>query len=193
MNSVSNIFKKHENRLPPCPVRPNPAKVRGNRLVRSMPSPRTPPDLPNSIQNNEKTCFCEKDDFPFCLKFFSFFDAAHNRPHFLSASGLHGTSMENPWKTDALDACLMVHGSWLKAHGSWPREARGGSWLMARCRPGPGDPEAPDPPGSSPGAPSGTRARPAPRQGQVPSFERSPGTILEVFCDEVSFQEIPKS
>ena len=29
---------------------------------------------------------------------------------------------------DALDACLMVHGSWLKAHGSWPREARGGSW-----------------------------------------------------------------
>ena len=40
---------------------------------------------------------------------------------------------------DALDACLMVHGSWLKAHGSWPREARGGSWLMARCLPGPGD------------------------------------------------------
>ena len=32
---------------------------------------------------------------------------------------------------DALDACLMVHGSWLKAHGSWPREARGGSWLIA--------------------------------------------------------------
>ena len=45
------------------------------------------------------------------------------------------------WKIDVLDACLMVHGSWLKAHGSWPREARGGSWLMARCRPGPGDPE----------------------------------------------------
>jgi len=43
---------------------------------------------------------------------------------------------------DALDACLMVHGSWLKAHGSWPREARGGSWLMARGRPGFGDPEA---------------------------------------------------
>ena len=42
---------------------------------------------------------------------------------------------------DTLDACLMVHGSWLKAHGSWPREARGGSWLMAKCRPGPGDPE----------------------------------------------------
>ena len=60
---------------------------------------------------------------------------------FRSGSGL-AASMENPWKTDALDACLMVHGSWLKAHGSWPREARGGSWLMARCRPGPGDPEA---------------------------------------------------
>ena len=43
---------------------------------------------------------------------------------------------------DALDACLMVHCSWLKPHGSWPREARGGSWLMARGRPGPGDPEA---------------------------------------------------
>ena len=43
---------------------------------------------------------------------------------------------------DALDACLMVHGSWLKAHGSWPRKARGGSWLMARDRPGLGDPEA---------------------------------------------------
>ena len=42
----------------------------------------------------------------------------------------------------ALDACLMVHGKWLKAHGSWPREARGGSWLMARGRPGPGNPEA---------------------------------------------------
>ena len=41
-----------------------------------------------------------------------------------------------------LDACLMVHGSWLKAHGSWPREARGGSWLMAKGRPDPGDPGA---------------------------------------------------
>ena len=30
---------------------------------------------------------------------------------------------------DALDACLMVRGSWLKAHGSWPREAEAhGSW-----------------------------------------------------------------
>jgi len=28
---------------------------------------------------------------------------------------------------DVLDACLMVHGSWLKAHGSWPGEAHG-SW-----------------------------------------------------------------
>ena len=37
---------------------------------------------------------------------------------------------------DALDACLMVHGSWLKAHGSWPREARGGSWPGAGPAPG---------------------------------------------------------
>ena len=44
-----------------------------------------------------------------------------------------------------LDACLMVHGSWLKAHGSWPREARGGSWLMARGRPSLGDPKASGP------------------------------------------------
>jgi len=50
-----------------------------------------------------------------------------------------------------LDACLMVHGSWLKAHGSWPREARGGSWLMARGRPDPGDPRAGGP-GPGPGA-----------------------------------------
>jgi hypothetical protein len=57
---------------------------------------------------------------------------------------LHSGSLEiRPWRPiiDALDTCLMVHGSWLKAHGSWPREARGGSWLMARFRPGPGDPE----------------------------------------------------
>ena len=33
----------------------------------------------------------------------------------------------------------MLDGSWLMAQGSWPREARGGSWLMARCRPGPGE------------------------------------------------------
>ena len=36
--------KKHEHRLPPCHVlvRPNPAKVRGNRFVWSMPCPDTP-------------------------------------------------------------------------------------------------------------------------------------------------------
>ena len=61
-----------------------------------------------------------------------------------------------------LDACLMVHGSWLTAHGSWPREARGGSWLMARGWPGPGDPEAR---GAGPGRDArlwAPRARPAP-------------------------------
>ena len=70
-------------------------------------------------------------------------------PHiFVSASGLHGKSKENQWKTDALDACLMVHGSWLKDHGSWPREAREahGSWpdaapaLVTQRRAGP-DPD----------------------------------------------------
>ena len=53
---------------------------------------------------------------------------------------MENRSMENPWKTDALDACLMVHRSWLKAHGSWPREARGGSWLMAHGQGGPARP-----------------------------------------------------
>ena len=66
---------------------------------------------------------------------------------------------------DALDASLMVHGSWLKAHGSWPREARGGSWLMARCRPGPGDPEAR---GAGPGP---GRASWVPRAGQASGHE----------------------
>ena len=42
-------FQKHENRLSPCHVRPNPAKVRGNRFVWSMPCPQTPLDLPNPI------------------------------------------------------------------------------------------------------------------------------------------------
>ena len=49
-----------------------------------------------------------------------------------------------------LDACLMVHGPWLKAHGSWPREARGGSWLIARGHPDPGDPGAGPRSGSGP-------------------------------------------
>ena len=66
---------------------------------------------------------------------------------------------------DALDACLMVHGSWLKAHGSWPREARGGSWLMARGWPGPGDTEAR-------GAGPGPEARLwVPRAGPAPGHE----------------------
>ena len=34
----------------------------------------------------------------------------------------------------------MLEGSWLRAKGAWPREARGGSWLMARGQPDPGDP-----------------------------------------------------
>ena len=42
-------FQKHENRFSPCHVRPNPAKGRGNLFVWSVPSPRTAPDLPNSI------------------------------------------------------------------------------------------------------------------------------------------------
>ena len=30
----------------------------------------------------------------------------------------------------------MLDDSWLKAHGSWPREARGGSWPGAGLAPG---------------------------------------------------------
>ena len=51
---------------------------------------------------------------------------------------------------DALDACLMVHGSWLKALGSWPREARGGSWPGAG--PAPGTQEQAPGPGPAPRA-----------------------------------------
>ena len=61
------ISKKHENRVPRCHVRPNPAKVRGDRIAWSMPCPQTPPDLPNTISVFRqfllffwpyKTCFC---------------------------------------------------------------------------------------------------------------------------------------
>ena len=67
------------------------------------------------------------------------------------------SSFKPRFKAHGFDACLMVHGSWLKAHGSWPREAMGeahGSWPGAgpalgtqrrasgRSGPGPGDPEA---------------------------------------------------
>ena len=51
-----------------------------------------------------------------------------------------------------LDAFLMVRGSWLKAHGSWPRGAG----------PALGPEGAPGPAGSGPGAPSGVRVGPAP-------------------------------
>ena len=51
------MLVKHENRLPPCHVRPNPAKLRGNRFVQSMPCPRTPPDLPNPIFINFRSLF----------------------------------------------------------------------------------------------------------------------------------------
>ena len=53
-------FQKHEHRLPPCHVRPNSAKVRGNRIVWSMPCPRTPPDLTNTILNFQKIVFVKK-------------------------------------------------------------------------------------------------------------------------------------
>ena len=62
----------------------------------------------------------------------------HRKVHFSTFDGKLGV----PDYLLMLDACLMVHGSWLKALGSWPREARRGAWLMARGRPGPGDPEA---------------------------------------------------
>ena len=45
---------------------------------------------------------------------------------FLPKSGFPKTRDLSPgvihdfWKIDVIDACLMVHGSWLKAHGSWP-------------------------------------------------------------------------
>ena len=47
--TFQNFQKKHENRLPTCHVRTNPAKVWENRLVWSTPCPRTHLDLPNTI------------------------------------------------------------------------------------------------------------------------------------------------
>ena len=67
--------------------------------------------------------------------------------------------MENPWKTDALDACLMVHGSWLKAHGQG-KPGEDGSWPKGRPDPGePGAGEAGPGPGACPWVPG---AGPAP-------------------------------
>ncbi len=71
MKWVSNISKKHENRLPPCHVRPNPAKVRGNRIVWSMPCPWTPPDLPKYHFKLSKKQFLWKRRFSVFLQFFA--------------------------------------------------------------------------------------------------------------------------
>ena len=65
MKGLSKNVENHENRLPPCHVRPNPTKVRGNRFVWSMPCPWAPPDLPNINLNCQKTSFCEKTFFLF--------------------------------------------------------------------------------------------------------------------------------
>ena len=50
-------FPKTRKLTSPCHVRQNPAKVRGNRFVWSMPCPRTPPDLSNIISNCQKNSF----------------------------------------------------------------------------------------------------------------------------------------
>ena len=57
-----------------CHVRPHPAKVRDNVFVWCMPSPRTPPDLPNFNLNCEKNSFCEKLDFSVFLLFLPLLD-----------------------------------------------------------------------------------------------------------------------
>ena len=60
MKLPSNLPSNVEKWTFRCHVRPNPAKVRGNLFVWSMPSPRTPPDLPNINLNCEKNSFCAK-------------------------------------------------------------------------------------------------------------------------------------
>ena len=63
MKLPSNLPSNVEKLTFRCHVRPNPAKVRNNAVVWSMPSCRTPPDLPNFSMNCEKTSFCEKQEF----------------------------------------------------------------------------------------------------------------------------------
>ena len=58
MRGLSKNVENHENRLPPCHVRPNPTKVRGVCMVHAM--PRTPPDLPNTIYNCENQVFVKR-------------------------------------------------------------------------------------------------------------------------------------
>ena len=71
-------FPKHENRLPPCHVRPNPATVRRNRFVWSMPCPRTPPDLPNPTFH----VFCV------CVGFLGFYRICRIPPRSITVSAL---------------------------------------------------------------------------------------------------------
>ena len=60
---LSKLSNKHENRLPRCHVRRNPAKVRWNLFVWSMPSPRTPADLPNVSLNYKKNVVWKTKEF----------------------------------------------------------------------------------------------------------------------------------
>ena len=57
------VLVKHENRPPPCHVRPNPTKVRGNRFAQSMPCPRTPPRPPTFNLKLSKNRFLWKSRF----------------------------------------------------------------------------------------------------------------------------------
>ena len=73
MKLPSNLPSNVEKWTFRCHVRPNPAKVRDNVFVCSMPSSRTPPDLPNFNLNCEKNSFCEKLDLSVSRQFLRFF------------------------------------------------------------------------------------------------------------------------
>ena len=72
MKLPSNLPSNVEKWTFRCHVRPNPAKVRDNVFVCSVPPPWTPPDLPNFNLNCEKNSFCEKVDFQFVVSFWAF-------------------------------------------------------------------------------------------------------------------------
>ena len=72
MKLPSNLPSNVEKWTFRCQVRPNPAKVRNNVFVWSVPSSRTHPDLPNSNLNCEKPVFV-KFRFFSCSSVFAVF------------------------------------------------------------------------------------------------------------------------
>ena len=112
---------KHENRPPPCHVRPNPAKLRGNRFVQSTPCPWTPLDLTNIIF---RPVLCQ------FFGFFGFFSFSVSWPKFLKNRALW--FVPQFFKLKALDMPTPPQGSGLER----VEPAPGASGRLAKVPPG---------------------------------------------------------